>query len=78
MICNRHQFLFGVKSENNEMGGHVARMERDERHAGFTFAIIMLNAQQKEQMSVSVKKVPSVIQCCDVMLCAAVSIRSVV
>ena len=50
MICNRHQFLFGVKSENNEMGGHVARMERDDRHAGFTFAIDVLNAQQKEQM----------------------------
>jgi len=53
-------------------------MERDEVHARFTFAIIMQNAQQKEQMSVSVNKVPSVIQCCDVMLCAAVSICSVV
>ena len=44
----------------------------------FIFTLIMLNAQQKEQMSVPVNKVPSVIQCCDVMLCAAVSIRSVV
>ena len=60
------------------MGEHVARMLRNEVHAGFTFAIVLLNAQQKEQMSVSVNKVPFVIQCCDVMLCAAVSIRSVV
>ena len=60
------------------MGEHVARMERDEVHTRFTFTLIMLNAQQKEQMSVSVNKVPFVIQCCDLMLCAAVSIRSVV
>ena len=60
------------------MGEHVALMERDEVHTRFTFAIIMLNAQQKEQKSVSVKKVLFVVQCSDVMLCAAVSIRSVV
>jgi len=36
MICNHHKFLFGVKSENNEMGGHLARMDRDEVHTGFT------------------------------------------
>ena len=32
------------------MGGHVARMEGDEEHTGFTFAIIMLNTHEQEQM----------------------------
>jgi len=38
----------------------------------------MLNTQQQEQTYISVNKVPFVIQCCDVMLCAAVTIRSTV
>ena len=35
VICNRHQLLFGNQI-GNEMGGRVARMERDEVHTEFT------------------------------------------
>ena len=44
----------------------------------FIFAIIMLNTKQQEQTYLPVNKVPFVIDCSDVTLCAAVSIRAVV
>jgi len=34
MICNRQQLLFGDQIEHNEMGGHVAHLERTEVRTG--------------------------------------------